>query len=157
MKLGGCNQKFGWLKQEICFFFFFSFFFSGVNFWVILRKTKKKKQKQRFFFSFNIIFEIFQLVVIFTNYVANQHLEILKLKFKGGIRVSKTRFVCDGKLIWKKIYVEIEYLKLDFLCGTRVLKTQVPLEHQNRNTKNTRTETRRNNQQIRRNTKEQQI
>ena len=116
-------------------------------------------QIANFFFSFpfNIIFEIFQLVVMFTNYVANQHLEILKLKFKGEIRVSKTRFVCDGKLMWKKIYVEIEYLKLDFLCGTQVLKTRVPLEHQNRNTKNTRTETQRNNQQIRRNTKEQQI
>ena len=25
--------------------------------------------------------------------------------------------VCDGNLMWKKIYVEIEYLKLDFLCS----------------------------------------
>ena len=28
--------------------------------------------------------------------------------------VSKTRIACDGSLMWKKIHVEIEYLKLEF-------------------------------------------
>ena len=73
---------------------------------------------------------------MFTNYVVNKHLEVLKLEFKGGIWVSKL-----------DLYVEKS------LRGNQVFKTR----YQNRNTKNTRTETRRNNQQIKRNTKEQQI
>ena len=48
------------------------------------------------------------------NYVANLHLKTLKLKFKGWTQVSKTRIACDDSLMWEKIHVEIEYLKLEF-------------------------------------------
>ena len=37
-----------------------------------------------------------------------------KLCSKLASRVSKTQVACDGSLMWKKIHVEIEYLKLKF-------------------------------------------